>query len=118
MKKHKTLIIVLGIIAFLIILSISGRFLNKNESGMIFFYGNSCPHCKEVEEYIATNNIKAKLNFKELETWENQSNAALLASKAKQCGVDISQGVPVPLFFDGQNCYVGSDKIKEFFASK
>jgi len=107
----------LGVIAVLIILAVSGRFLN-NDSGMIFFYGSTCPHCKDVEKYITDNNVKAKLNFKELETWEDKTNAAILSAKAKQCGLDISQGVPVPLFFDGQSCYVGSDKIEEFFASK
>ena len=117
MKKHKNIYIILGVIAFLIVLSLSGRFLNKDSAtNMIFFYGDTCPHCKDVEEYIVKNNIKAKLSFKELEVYNNRGNAILLTAKAKACGLETAQGVPVPFFFDGQNCHVGSDKIEEFFA--
>ncbi|MFZ4632556.1 MAG: hypothetical protein ACOYL8_05190 [Patescibacteria group bacterium] len=118
-KKHKTLLTVLGVIAFLVLLSISGRYLNKNaDSNMIFFYGDTCPHCKNVEEYITANNIKAKVNFKELETYNNTANANLLADKAQKCGLDTTGGVPVPLFFDGQNCIVGDVPIIEFLKTK
>lgn len=119
MKKYKSLFIILGVIGVLVILSLSGRFLNKDStSNMIFFYGDTCPHCKDVEEYIIKNNVKAKLNFKEMEVYNNRGNAALLTAKARACKLDTTQGVPVPFFFDGQNCYVGSDKIEEFFATK
>lgn len=119
MKKYKSLFIILGIIGALVILSLSGRFLNKNSAtNMILFFGDTCPHCKDLKEYIVKNNVKAKLNFKELEVYNNRGNAALLSAKAKSCGLDTIQGVPVPFFFDGQNCYVGSDKIEEFLATK
>lgn len=118
MKKHKNLYIILGVIAFLIVLSLSGRFLNKDSAtSMIFFYGDTCPHCKDVEEYIVKNNVKAKLNFKELEVYNNRGNAALLTAKAKDCKLDTTNGVGVPFFFDGQNCYMGSLEIENFFAS-
>jgi hypothetical protein len=119
MKKYKNLFIILGVIGLLIILSISGRFLNKNKaSEMILFFGDTCPHCKNVDEYITTNNIKSRLNFQELEVYNNKTNAALLSAKAKDCGLDISQGVGVPFFFDGQNCILGDQPIIDFLKTK
>lgn len=85
---------------------------------MILFYGDTCPHCKTVEEYITANNIKAKLSFKELEVFNNQANAQLLASKAQKCGLDVSGGVGVPFFFDGHNCLVGDQPIIDYFKTK
>lgn len=119
MKKYKSLFILLGIIALLAILSISGRYLNKaSGSEMILFFGDTCPHCKNVEEYITANNVKAKLNFKELEVYNNKTNAALLTAKAKNCGLDTTQGVGVPFFFDGQNCILGDQPIIDFLKTK
>jgi len=112
MKKHKTLFIILGVIAFLLLLASSGRFMNKPT--MIYFYGDTCPHCHDVLDYIAAEGIRDKLSFRELETYKNRNNAQLLATKAKSCQLNTSQGVPVPFFFDGQSCHIGSDKIIEF----
>lgn len=116
MKKYKNLFIILGVIGFFVILSASGRFFNKQSSAkMIFFYGNTCPHCKDVDRYIAANKVKDKISFQELEVYNNKTNAALLAAKAKICQFDTTRGVPVPFFFDGEECYLGSDQIIDFF---
>jgi glutaredoxin len=112
MKKHKTLIIVLAIIAGLIILISIGRFTNKNtDSRMIFFYGDTCPHCKNVETYMSENGIENKLKFQKLEVYNNTDNAQLLVQTAKKCGLDTTQGVGVPVFYDGQQCIQGDEPI-------
>lgn len=116
MKKHKKLIIILGGIIIIIALTNLGRLTNKPE--IILFFGDTCPHCKTVEAYINENGIKEKLNFQELEVYNNKKNAALLGEKAKQCGLDTSNGVGVPFFFDGQNCFQGDEQIIEFFKTK
>lgn len=116
MKKYKTLIIILGIILAILALANLGRLTNKPE--MILFFGDTCPHCKNVEAYINENGIKDKLNFQELEVYNNKANARLLGEKAKQCGLDISNGIGVPFFFDGQNCIEGEDNIIDFFKTK
>lgn len=116
-KKYKNLIIILfAILAILAVLIPLGQFNNKSK--MILFFGDTCPHCKNVEDYIQANNIKNKLSFQELEVYNNAGNASLLGAKAKQCGLDTSNGVGVPFFFDGQNCIQGDEPIIEFFKTK
>jgi predicted DCC family thiol-disulfide oxidoreductase YuxK len=116
MKKNKTLLITLAIIVFLGLLSLLGRLLNKPE--MILFFGDTCPHCKNVEKYISENKIREVFKFQELEVYNNKANAQLLAQKAKGCGLDTAQGVGVPLFFDGQKCLQGDEAIINFLKTK
>jgi len=116
MKKNKTLIIILAIIAFFAFLILLGRLNKKPE--MILFFGETCPHCKTVDSYIADNGIRAKLQFQELEVYNNPNNSQLLIQKARQCGISTTGGVGVPLFFDGKNCLQGSDSIINFLKTK
>lgn len=117
MKKYKPFLITLIIIIALGAILIWGREQKKNNDNLpakILFYGDTCPHCQIVAQYIEENNIKAKLSFQELEVYNNKKNAALLADKAKQCNVDTSQGIGVPFFFDGQNCLIGDQPIIDY----
>jgi len=116
MKKNKTLIIILAIIAFFAFLILLGRLNKKPE--MILFFGETCPHCKTVDAFITDNGVRAKLKFQELEVYNNPSNSALLVQKARQCGISTTGGVGVPLFFDGNNCFQGSDSIINFLKTK
>lgn len=87
-------------------------------SGIILFYGDGCPHCVVVDDFIESNNIEQKVEFTRLEVFNNQDNAGLLAKKAIFCNVDISQGVPVPFLWDGEKCFVGDQDIIKFFQDK
>jgi glutaredoxin len=82
--------------------------------GQILFYGDTCPHCKVVEDYIAANNVRAKIKFQELEVYENKDNAALLGKYAERCGIDTNQ-IGVPFFYNGQTCLIGQDEIINYF---
>jgi len=115
-KKYKPLIIILLIIAFLVFLAFLGRLTNKPE--MILFFGDTCPHCKNVDEYISQNGIRGKIKFQELEVYNNKDNAALLAQKAKECGLDTSSGVGVPFFFASGKCIQGDQPIIDFLKTK
>lgn len=117
MKKYKTLIIVLfAVLAILAVWFPLHYLANKPE--MILFFGDTCPHCKNVETYINENGIREKLSFQELEVYNDKTNANLLGEKAKECGLDTSDGVGVPFFFDGKNCIQGDEPIIEFFKTK
>lgn len=116
MKKSKIIIIIFLIIVGLAILLTMGKWTNKPSA--IYFYGETCPHCHDVLDYIAANDIRSKLSFQELETYKNPKNAKLLNAKAQLCKINTAQGIPVPFFFDGENCYIGSDKIIELFEEK
>jgi len=113
-KKYLPLIILLVAIALIGFLIISAK--QKNSNSMILFYGDTCPHCQKLSEYINANNIKAKFKFQELEVFNNQANSNLMTKKAVECGLDTSQGLGVPFFFDGKNCIVGDQEIINFFA--
>lgn len=84
---------------------------------LILFYSNYCPHCKNVEKYISDNDLKNKITFTELEVADNQANAQILVSQAKKCGLDTN-GIGVPLFYDGTNCLIGDTNIINYFATK
>jgi glutaredoxin len=113
-KKKKYLPLVI-----LLVIAIGGFLLinlkKSDAPDMILFYGDTCPHCKKVSEYIESNNVKAKFKFQELEVYNNQNNSRLMAKKAVSCGLDTSQGLGVPFFFDGKNCLVGDQDIINFF---
>ena len=84
-------------------------------SGIVFFYGDTCTHCKDVEDYISANEIDQKVEYTSLEIFENQNNAALAYQVETSCKIDVSQGVEVPLVYDGTKCYLGAPDAINFF---
>lgn len=87
------------------------------ESQVILFYGQGCPHCAIVEDYIEKNNINEKISFEEKEVYYNKGNANDLIQKAKACGIP-TDSIGVPFLWDGEKCYVGDQEIIEFFNQK
>jgi glutaredoxin len=85
---------------------------------MIFYYGDTCPHCQKVEEYVAQNNVQEKVPFEKKEVYNNEENAKELARTAQQCGLEKSKIGVVPLLWTGKNCLVGDKDIIAFFAEK
>jgi len=86
------------------------------EGGILFFYGDTCPHCKLVENFIAENNITSKLNITFKEIYSNSENAAEIVGWAKECGVKDSVGVPF-IVTDGA-CYMGDKASMNFLKEK
>lgn len=116
MKKIKTINLLAIIIAVVFIFSVA-IYVAKRPN-IILFYGQDCVHCQKVADYIAAENIKDKVKFRELEVSQNQNNAALMLAKAKSCQLDTSQGLGVPFLFDGQNCLTGDEPIISFLKEK
>lgn len=85
--------------------------------GIILFYGDGCPHCKIVDDYIKANNIKDKIKFTELEVFNNKDNAKILLAKAKICNIDQSQ-IGVPFLWEGSKCLLGDQDVINFFKEK
>jgi hypothetical protein len=87
--------------------------------GIILFYGDGCPHCKNVDDFIAQNKIDEKIKITKLEVWHNQANAKLLTQKAEECKLDISNGIPIPFLYDGAGkCYIGEVDIPNFLKNE
>jgi hypothetical protein len=87
-----------------------------NQSQLIFYYGNTCPHCAKVESFFKDSNMAAKILFQQKEVYKNRNNAAELQTRATACGLPTDQ-IGVPFLWDGTNtkCLVGDQDIINFF---
>jgi glutaredoxin len=90
---------------------------NQNDSAIIFYYSNTCPHCKVVEEFLKSNNVAEKLSFQSKEVGEDANNASDLMTKAAKCNIPQEQ-IGVPFLWDGSKCVIGQDDIIKFFKDK
>ncbi len=90
-----------------------------NKSSLVLYYGNTCPHCKVVEEYISQNGLEGKLDISQKEVYQNQNNNNELIERAKTCGINLN-GLGVPLLWDGADskCYEGDKAIIDFLKQK
>jgi glutaredoxin len=89
----------------------------NQESGLVFFYGHTCPHCQEVEEWLKNNKIEDKVKIVKKEVYDNQQNAQELATAAKNCGLPTDRiGVPF-LYAEGQ-CLIGTPEVENYLAKK
>lgn len=108
----------LFLFAFLaLILSACSKEPVQSNGGPIFFYGETCPHCQKVEEYMVENSIRDKYLFQEMEVSKNKANAAVFGQKAKECGLDLNK-LGVPMLYENGTCYMGDVDIIKFFDSK
>lgn len=91
-------------------------------SDYILFYGSTCPHCKDVEEFISKNQIDQKLKISQLEVYENQSNSTLFANMVKDVCPDQSspEGLPVPFLVNPKDkqCFIGTPDITGYLTEK
>ena len=115
----KKILIAIAIIAVITIVIFLFFRKPSMPSGIILFYGDGCPHCKNVDDYIAANNVATKVSFEEKEVFNNQSNAKILENVAGFCGLPTDK-VSVPFLWDGQNkkCMVGDIDVINFFSEK
>lgn len=89
----------------------------KAQEEIILFYGDGCPHCAIVEEFITENGIDKKISFEQKEVYYNKQNSNQLVEKAQICGFD-TDSIGVPFLWDGTGCLVGDQDIVEFFKLK
>lgn len=86
-------------------------------SDVVFYYGDTCPHCKNVEEFVAQNNVQEEFSFVSKEVYNDLNNSKELKLTAKKCGLE-EKSVGVPLLWTGENCLVGDTDIIAFFQEK
>jgi len=89
----------------------------NSENQVILFYGDGCPICAIVDDYIEKNNVKEKIEFEQKEVYYNKNNANELIEKAKTCGIS-AESIGVPFLWDGEKCLMGSQDIINFFKQK
>jgi len=83
--------------------------------GIILFYREDCPHCKNVEDFLTQNNIKDKVEITRLEVLKSADNQNILTQVVKKCKLNLRE-VGVPFLWDGQNCLMGDTDIIKFFS--
>lgn len=83
----------------------------------VYYYGDTCPHCKDVQKFIDENGIAEKVPFVKKEVWNDRKNAKEMAAREKTCGLKPEEtGVPF-LYFEGK-CYVGTPQVTGFFSER
>lgn len=89
---------------------------------LVFYWGNGCPHCENVENWLNKNNSDKKLKINYKEVYYNQNNQKELLDTAKQnCPEIIENGnIGVPTGFDPitKKCIQGDAPIIEFLSAK
>ena len=85
--------------------------------GMVLYWGDGCPHCKKVEEYLETNHIAEKVNFTRKEVWHDRANAKEMERRAHACGVELSQ-MGVPFLYSNGKCFMGEPDVEKEFATQ
>ncbi|MEK7664768.1 MAG: hypothetical protein AAB361_01355 [Patescibacteria group bacterium] len=90
---------------------------NEPDNQIILFYGEGCPHCKIVDDYIAENKIEEKVSFVRKEIYNDYDNQKILVEKAKICNI-ATDSIGVPFLWDGEKCLVGDQSIINFFKTK
>lgn len=86
-------------------------------SDYILFYGAECPHCKDLEAFIAQNGIQDKFKFDSLEVWHNKANADIFQSKLEECNIAKDQW-GVPFFYGKGKCLSGTPEIEDFLKNQ
>ncbi len=121
MNKQKIFMIITIAIA---LVGVGSYFLLPDESAknslptdIVFYYGDTCPHCKKVDEYVVQNNVQEKMPFVQKEVYNDEKNSAELAKIAEKCGMAADE-VGVPFLWADQQCFVGDKDIIDYFSQK
>lgn len=84
---------------------------------IIFFYGDTCPHCANVEEFFVENKVEEKISFEKREVYNSAANAKLLAERAAVCSIS-QEDLGVPLLWTGKDCIRGDTDIIKYFKNQ
>jgi glutaredoxin len=125
MSEKKAVYVLIGTIALIVALVLWGvrsgqsdKNIQDDQSQIVYYYGDTCPHCKVVSEFLESNHIADTVAFIKKEVWNDQKNAAEMERRAAACGIDPEQiGVPFVYGGDGK-CYIGEPDVKKFFGMK
>ena len=88
---------------------------STSPNSYLYFYGQGCPHCENVEKFMETWDKKDSVNITKMEVWYNNENAKIIASEAEKCGIS-KDDLAVPLLVTPDDkCFSGDTPIIDFF---
>lgn len=88
---------------------------------LVIYWGEGCPHCEKVKQYITDNKSDQKVKIALKEVYYNKTNQQDLTSKAKLCPeIDTSQGIGVPFGYipSTNKCLYGDQPIIDWLSAK
>lgn len=112
----KSVKITLSVIAAFVLIGLAAL-LAKTQPNKVLYTSDSCPHCQNVEDFVVENKITDYVDFTTLEVSQNPQNAQMFNATAERCGIEPDQR-GVPLFYDGETCYLGDVDIIKYFQDK
>lgn len=83
----------------------------------ILFYGDTCPHCLELEKTLEEKQVAQQFSFERKEVYQDKTNAALLGEAAKSCGLPTDQ-IGVPFLYAEEKCFTGVPEIEKYISEK
>lgn len=89
---------------------------------LVFYWGNGCPHCENVEKWLDENNTEQKIEVNYKEVYYNQTNQQELSQIVEEYCPELlgEDGIGVPLGFDpnSKKCIQGDTPIIEFLSDE
>ena len=95
--------------------------VSDDQAELIFFWGDGCPHCEKVKQYISQSKVDAKVKISYKEVYYNKTNQDQLLQTVKKCPeIGTSQGIGVPLAYDKANskCLYGDQPIIDWLKAR
>jgi glutaredoxin len=119
LKKHQSLILIILLIVVVWLALTSRGNSNVVDLGRspILFYSTTCPHCKNVEEYLTKNKVKTKIKIEELDV-SQAPNAEKYQQAIEACQVPSDKAGSVPLLYAEGKCYFGDVDVINYFKEK
>jgi glutaredoxin len=88
-----------------------------SDGSITFFYGNTCPHCADVEAWMKENRIEEKVTLTKKEVYDNMPNSIELTKVAEGCGLP-TDSIGVPFLYAEGKCFVGSPDVIGYITKK
>lgn len=89
----------------------------NDQTRVVFYYGETCPHCVNVERFMKDKGVESKYGVVKKEIYKNAANKEEMAKRAAICGLDPANLV-VPFLWNGNGCNLGEDSIIKYFKTK
>ncbi|MFA5184427.1 MAG: hypothetical protein WC456_02760 [Patescibacteria group bacterium] len=107
--------IIFFIIGTLLISIIPARSVWAQENQAILYYGDGCPHCAEVEDFIKNNSFDFSIERKEI--YQNKTNAEEFNQICATEGISLmNRGVP--FLYAENECFIGDKQIISYLSAK
>lgn len=84
---------------------------------VVYFYGQECARCKNIDNFIKENKINSQISFAEKEVWHDGSNDMEMKERAKECNLEPEK-VGVPFLWARGKCYIGEVEVEKFLKSE